>query len=505
MTISPEIEAKILRYYYVEKWRVGTISRELSVHHTTVKRVLAHSGVPKGTVLPRPSIIDPYLGFILETLEKHPALTARRLYDMVCERGYPGSADHFRHLIAMHRPRRAAEAYLRLRTLPGEQAQVDWAHFNTIKIGKAERPVMAFVMVLSYSRKIFLRFYLNQRMANFLRGHEAAFETWGGVPKVLLYDNLKSAVLERRADAIRFHPTLLDFSAHYRYEPRPVAVARGNEKGRVERAIRYVRDNFFAARKWDDLDDLNQQAVRWCDGVASARPCPEDKSQSVRTMFEAELPSLIPLPGNPYPTDEEEAVTVGKTPYVRFDLNDYSVPFTHVRRTLLVRATPGKVNILDGMNKLAEHVRSYDKGQQIENPEHIRELRDWKKQAKQHSGQDRLTYAAPSASTFLKNAAQRNYSLASITANLLLLLDDYGAEALEAAIVESLKCDAPHVNAVQMSLEVEREKQNKYPPVHLSLPDDPRVRHQVIRPHKLNSYDNIQYSPEKNNNDDNNK
>ena len=118
----------------------------------------------------------------------------------------------------------------------------------TIQIGRAKRPLMAFVMVLSWSRQIFLRFYLNQRMESFLHGHVAAFDAWGALPRVLLYDNLKSAVLERRDDAIRFHPTLLALSAHYRFEPRPVAVARGNEKGRVERAIRYIRDNFFAGR-----------------------------------------------------------------------------------------------------------------------------------------------------------------------------------------------------------------------------------------------------------------
>ena len=125
---------------------------------------------------------------------------------MVKERGYPGRPDHFRHLIARHRPRPKAEAYLRLRTLPGEQAQIDWGHFGHLEIGRARRPLMAFVMVLSYSRQIFLRFFLDARMENFLRGHVAAFEAWQGVPRVPLYDNLKSAVLERRGDAIRFHP-----------------------------------------------------------------------------------------------------------------------------------------------------------------------------------------------------------------------------------------------------------------------------------------------------------
>ncbi|HEY3494901.1 MAG TPA: IS21 family transposase, partial [Polyangiaceae bacterium] len=130
-------------------------------------------------------------------------------------------------------------------TLPGEQGQVDWGHFGKVQIGAATRTLWAFVMVLSWSRHIFLRFYLSAAMPSFLRGHVDAFRFFGGVPRVLLYDNLKSAVLERVGQAIRFHPTLLELSAHYLYEPRPVAPARGNEKGRVERAIRYVRDTLL--------------------------------------------------------------------------------------------------------------------------------------------------------------------------------------------------------------------------------------------------------------------
>ena len=240
MVTPPDIEAQILRFYHAEKWTIGTIARQLHIHHSVVRRVLAQAGLPRVGPPPRPSKIDAYLAFIRQSLESFPTLTASRLYVMAYERGYRGSPDHFRHLIACHRPRPKAEAYLRLRTLPGAEGQVDWGHFGHLEIGRARRPLMAFVMVLSYSRQIFLRFFLDARMENFLRGHVAAFEAWQGVPRVLLYDNLKSAVLERRGDAIRFHPTLLGFAGHYRYEPRPVAVARGNEKGRVERAIRYA-------------------------------------------------------------------------------------------------------------------------------------------------------------------------------------------------------------------------------------------------------------------------
>ena len=230
---------------------------QLGVHHSSVRRVLCAPGIALPDISPRRSALDPYVAFITETLERYPTLSAARLYEMVSERGFTGSPHHFRHRVARYRPRREAEAYLRLRTLPGEQAQADWAQFGKLTIGRASRPLMAFVMVLSYSRHLFLRFYLNSAMANFLRGHVDSFAYLDSVPRVVLYDNLKSAVLERRDQAIHFNPTLLELTAHYRFAPRPVAPYRGNEKGVVERTIRFVRERFFAARRFTDIDDLN--------------------------------------------------------------------------------------------------------------------------------------------------------------------------------------------------------------------------------------------------------
>src|SRR5271157_4663354 len=130
VTIPPDLEAQILRYYHVEKWRPYTIARQLHVHHGTVARVLAQAGLPRIGPPARRSQVEPYLPFIHQTLEKFPTLTASRLYAMVRERGYRGSPDQFRHLVACYRPRPAAEAYLRLRSLTGEQGQVDWGHFG---------------------------------------------------------------------------------------------------------------------------------------------------------------------------------------------------------------------------------------------------------------------------------------------------------------------------------------------------------------------------------------
>ena len=277
----------------------------------------------------------------------------------------------------------------RLRTLPGEQGQVDWGHFGKIQMGSAERPLSAFVMVLGWSRAVFLRFFPSQRMGDFLRGHIAAFEAFGGVPKVVLYDNLKSAVLERRRDAIRFNPTLLSFAGHYLFEPRPVAVARGNEKGRVERSIRYIRDRFFAGREWTDLDDLNAQTDRWCATTAMERPWPDDRHRRVGEVFAEERPRLSALPPDHFPAEDVETVKIGKTPYARFDLDDYSVPHTYTRCLLTARATASEVRILDGAHVVATHRRSYDRGAQLEDEAHIAELTRAKQEAREHRGKDR--------------------------------------------------------------------------------------------------------------------
>src|ERR1019366_2902886 len=223
-------------------------------------------------------------------------------------------------------------------------------------------------------------------------------------------------------DAVQFNPTLMEFAGHYRYEPRPVAPARGNEKGRVERAIRYVRDSFFAARTFTGLADLNAQVALWCNGQAADRICPANRELRVREAFEHEQLQLLPLPDNPFNTDDVVAVHVGKTPYVRFDLNDYSVPHTNAQRIVTVRATPDRVRILDGLEVIAEHPRSYDRGAQIEDKSHIAALVARKRQARDHRGANRLTNAVPASKELFVNAAARGSNLGSITLELLRLV-----------------------------------------------------------------------------------
>ena len=489
MTISKETEAKILRYHFVEKWKVGTIATQLGIHNGVVDRVLSEAGLPKVERSPRSSIIDPYLPFIVETLSEFPTLTAARLYEMSKQRGYPGGPSQFRQRISQLRPRKQPEAYLRLKTLPGEQAQVDWGHFGHLEIGKARRPLMAFVMVLSWSRQIFLRFYLNAQMENFLRGHVAAFEAWNGLPKVLLYDNLKSAVLERQGDAIRFHPTLLELSAHYRFEPRPVAVARGNEKGRVERAIRYIRDNFFAGRQWQTLEELNAQADDWCQGVSANRRCPENTELTVREAFCQEQPGVLALPDNPFDTRERVEVRARKTPYIRFDLNDYSIPHQFVQKTLSVNADLDTVRILEGVELIAEHPRCFGKDEQIEQEAHINALWLEKTQAKLHRGQDRLSQASAHIPELLQQSIERGHVLKTTVRLLNEYLDHYGRDELHMAVAEALKQQSPYPQAVLQSLERRREEKCNPPPLAVAVPD--KVKHISVKAANVADYDKL--------------
>lgn len=490
MVIRAEVEAEILRLHHVEKWPVGTIAAQLHVHHDVVTRVITTNGAAPARPQ-RPARIDAFLPFILDELRRYPRLLASRLYQMCRERGYRGSGEHFRHMIARHRPPRVVEAFLRTHVLPGEHAQVDWAHFGTITIGRAVRPLLAFVCVLSFSRRIFLRFYLGQRIENFLRGHVAAFAFFGGLTRVLIYDNLKSAVLDRRGDAILFNPKLVEFAKHYHFEIRPTAVARGNEKGRVERAIRYVRTSFWPARRWRDLDDLNAQAEAWCLGEASERPWADDKQKTVAMAFAEEQPRLRALPENAYPTEEVMAVRVGKTPHVRFESNDYSVPHTLARRLAEVRATLDRVRVLVDGNVVADHARSFDRGMVIEDGAHIAELKKSKGEARKHRALDRLAQSAPSSQKLFLKLAETGTNLGRATQHFVHLLDTFGAGSLEQAIRECLANGVTHHHAVRQLLEQQRHAAGLPPSVKADLPNDDRVRNAVIPPHDLSSYDQI--------------
>ena len=489
--IDDALRMRIRALFFGEHWKVGTIAAQLGVHHETVTRAIEVERMANAQTRLHHSRLDPFLGFLSETLATYPRLRATRLYEMLRQRGYEGGVGIVRARVRALRKSSRHEAFLRRETLPGEEAQVDWGSFGTIRIGHAKRPLMCFVMVLSHSRAVFARFYLDARMESFLDGHASAFESFGGAPRTLLHDNLKSAVLERVGDHVRFHPRLLELCGHYHTQARPCAPYRGNEKGKVERTIRYLRDSFFAARRYRDLDDLNAQLADWITRVADARPVPGDAAKElVRDARERERSRLIPLPEHRFPTELVTPIASGKTPYVRFDRNDYSIPHTLVRRPLTLAASLTTVRVLDGAAEVARHARSFDAGQRIEDAAHLDALVAHKRHARTLRGRDRLRSECSVAEDFFKALVERGDALARPAVHLSRLLDQYGAAALDRAMRQAL--DRASVSAESVAyLLGEGARVAKIPrPVEVPLPDDPRVRVNV-RPHALDAYDRL--------------
>ncbi len=489
--IPDELRSRIRRLFFAEHWKIGTISAELGVHHDTVSLAIESQRFVNIQYRTQASVLDPYKDLIKLTLTEHPKLLVTRLYDMITPRGYTGSVVQLRRYVRAVRPAVRKEAFFRLRTLPGEQAQVDWGCFGSVLVGKSKRPLSCFVMVLGWSRALFAYFTLDQTLESFVRCHVRAFEALGGVPRALLYDNLKTAVLERQGDLIRFHPRLLQLAGHYHFAPKPCAPYRGNEKGKVERAIRYLRYSFFDARSFSSVADLNAQLNAWIQAVAHARRVPGDPDERiVAAALVEERPRLLPLPQHPFESDLVKPAASGKTPYIRFDLNDYSIPHTLVGKPLTLIASEDAVRIADGDRVVAEHRRSYDRLQLVEDPAHLRALAEQKRHAHELRGRDRLRTGCAHAEAFLDAIALRGGHLGGTTSRLLRLLDRFGAAPLDAAIADAFGRGALSAQSVAHVLDQATRATGAPPPLEPSLPDDPRV-HVRIKPHALDRYDGL--------------
>ena len=494
--ISDEQVAQIRHLFHAEHWKIGTIAAQLGLHPDTVRAALDTDHF-RSQPRPRVRITDPYLDFLRQTLQQYPRLRATRLFQMIRPRGYPGSINQLRRVVAELRPP-AGEAFLRLHTFPGEQAQADWAHFGEVTIGRARRRLSGFVLTLSYSRALWLEFFLDQSLENFLLGHVHAFADWGGASRIVLTDNLRSVVLERRGNAIRFHPRFLELSAHYHFATRPCRPARGNEKGRVERAIQYVRHNFFAARAFTTLTDFNRQALDWRNQVAHQRPWPGDDSRTVAQVFEEEKPRLLPLPAHPFVCDLSTTVRVDKTLSVRFDLNDYSVPPSALGRTLTLVASPTRVRLLDGATEIASHLRSYDRHELVEDPVHRQALLEQKRKALGSTPSGRLTALVPESPAFLQVAFERGESIARLTVQLLRLLDDYGAGELAAALREALDRHTPRLSSVAFILARRHRQRRQRAPLAVNLSRRPDLENLTVSNPSLEAYDELTQDPEEN-------
>lgn len=484
--IGPDEIARIQRLFFAEHWKVGTIAEEVRLSWKTVRRVLDTDRFNRPRIL-RACLTDPYVEFIKATLERYPRLRATRIFEMLKERGFTGKVRTVRRVVSELRPKNQ-QAFLRLSMLPGEQGQVDWAHFGKVRVGNAERHLSCFVMVLSYSRALYLEFFFNQTLSNFLTGHVRAFSDLG-IPRILLYDNLRSAVLQRRDDAVHLHPRLLELASHYHFEPRFCGVARPTEKGRVERAIRYVRESFFAARPFTNLSDFNRKALLWRDEIANKRPWPGGDHLTVRQAWERERQNLLSFPQHPFETDEVATVRSQKTPYIRFDLNDYSIPPEAVGRPLTILASDTAVRFLDATTQIACHPRSWDRHTRVEDPAHLKTLLIQRRKAGGLTRLSALLTTVPAAEAFLKAAILRGESERTQADKIARFVADYGCDLVQRALTEALERGTPNTSSVAFLLQRLARSLKTRPPLPVSIPSRPELTGLTVAPHDPASYD----------------
>ena len=500
--LAAETIAEIRRLYYAEHWKVGTIAAQLGVHPDAVRRAVNRE---PGTLRPqrRPRRIDPFVPWLVETLERYPRLCATVLHRMLCERGFAGGVAQVRRAVGPLRPSRR-QVFVRLDFLPGEAAQVDWADFGRVTIGRAKRRLSAFLMTLCYSRALYVEFFFDQSLGNFLRGHVHACEHFTGVPRKVATDNLRSVVLERRGDQIHFHPRYLELAGHYCFEPRPCHVRASYEKGRVERSVRFVRDSFFAAQGFTTLAALNESVRRWTTEVAGARRWTDDASRTVAQVFaEDERMRLLALPQHPIDTSDRFTVRSDKTLWIRFDRNDYSIPPGAVGKQLTLVATDAEVRLLDGAIEIAAHPRDFGQGKRVTDPAHTQALLAQKRGAAASAIDSALRLAVPETAAFLDAAFPRCRSLALLTTPLTRLLDLYGAEALRAAIREALARGTPTIASLEYLLEKQRREAQRRPPLAVDLTHHPELAAFHVRPHSLSAYDQLaETAPKDDDNDE---
>ena len=388
------MRAQMRRLVLVEGLRIETVARRFGVHHGTVRRALRDE--PGESGLPAKSGLDLYKPYIIKRLTELPELSAVRLFSELRERGYSRSLTLLRYYVAKVRQPRARKAYLRVEPEPGEQAQVDWGSFGHMRVGATQRPLSVFSMVLSWSRALFIDFAFDQQMETFLRMHRRALEFFGGVPRKVLYDNLKSVVLHHVGSVVQFNPRFLAFAGHYLFEATAAPIRYPEAKGRVEASIKYIRHSFFYGRSFASLEDLRAQAGAWRDQVANNRLHGTTRERPSQRLL-VERARLRALPPRPFDTDLVLPLIVSKEARVRLDTNTYSVPPEYVGKTVHLRADDHLVRILCDGREIARHSRCWDRRRQIEDPHHLEILIERRKGARGQKRKDRLLSICPEA------------------------------------------------------------------------------------------------------------
>ena len=330
---------------------VSAIARRSGLDRKTVRKYIESGLEPPayGPRQPRPGKVSPFEPYLRERVAAYPDLTGSRLHREIRELGYGGGYTMVKDFLREVRPSAPAGFEVRFETPPGRQAQVDFAHFRTVFADEPgiERVVWLFSLVLGHSRLLWGRFVPQQDLQTLLRCHAAAFEALGGVPGEILYDRMRTVFVREDPDAghIVYNRTLIEFARHYGYLPKACQAYRAKTKGKVERPFRYIREDFFLARSFQNLGDLNDQLRQWLDEVANPRTHATTR-RVVQEHFAEERPSLQPLPSGPFQAVLRLERRITRDGMVSVDGNLYSVPDTTRRRPVEVHSMAHEVRIL---------------------------------------------------------------------------------------------------------------------------------------------------------------
>ncbi len=389
---------------------------------------------------PRPSKLDAYKAQIVRWLDTYP-YSAQQIWQRLRELGFTGGATIVKAYVARIRPR-PRPAYLKLDFAPGECAQVDWGSFGTIGVGRTRRRLSFFVMVLCYSRRMYLEFTVAQTAEFFLACHEHAFAAFGGVPAKVMVDNLRSAVLKHLAGcAPVFNPRYADFARHWGFQIAACNPRAGNEKGRVENAVGYVKKNFLAGLELPEFAALQPIAQAWVDTVADVRLHSATHERPI-DRFAQEAAKLGPLNPNGYDLGQIRHVRASRTCRVPFEANCYSVPPHLAGCRLMLKAWPDRICVYHDQQLVARHARCFDRHRDIEQADHVRQLQAQRASAREQRLMVQFLALSPRASQYAQGLEAKRANSRAHIRRIVALAEIYGREALARAIDDGIELQA---------------------------------------------------------------
>jgi transposase len=429
-----------IRQLAEEQLNAAQIATQLHLDSKTVTKWMARAKYQQRQKVKRPSKLDPFKGQIVTLLEAHP-YTSQQIFQRLKSQGYTGGYSILKELVGLLRPVRKS-AYLTLAFAPGQCAQVDWGSFGWVQVGSTRRRLSFFVMVLCYSRLLYVEFTLGQSMEWFLACHQHAFEFFGGTPEKVMIDNLKTGVLSHPlGGATQFHPRYLDFAAHYGFKPVACGVRQANEKGRVENAVGYIKGNFLAGLAIPGFDALGPAANQWLREVANVRLHGETRRQPLE-LFAEEKPRLRPLPVLAYDPALIKTVPVSSRCRVNFDANHYSIPSLYAGQKLTLKVYPDRLCFFYREKLIATHVRSFERRQDVRNPDHERELVAQRIRARQQTLLAAFLNLTPQAQLYYRKLEEKRLNPPHHVQKIVALSELYGPDQVARAIADAIAFEA---------------------------------------------------------------